>query len=250
MNEYTLSFDVDWVSDWAIMQVADILIQNKIKSTWFITHDSPAIRELINMPDLFEIGLHPNLMPGTTQGKTEDDIFKQLRKIAPDAEIVRTHGLVFSNALMKNLILKYGVRFDSSVLLFESANIEPHMRYYKETNTPMIRLPYFWEDSIEILKPNPSFDIGNPKYHVDGLKVFDFHPVHVVLNTCDIHAYNWCKNNIGVGQINGGNTKMIRNGCLMGAHTLLGGLIEHMRETHHGGRTLSEIGRWWLEERG
>ncbi len=250
MNEYVLTFDIDWVSDWAIKQVADVLVEHNVKSTWFITHDSPAIRELIKNERLFEVGIHPNLMAGSTQGATEDEIFRNLKKIAPDAEVVRTHGLVFSNAIMKNLILKYGIQFDSSVLLFESANIEPHLRYYKETETPMVRLPYFWEDSIEILKPIPTFDIGMTKYHVPGLKIFDFHPVHVVLNTCDLHPYNWCKANVGVEHLDGGNTKMIRNNRLNGAHTLLCHLIRHIEKTHDGGRTLSEVAMMWLEECG
>lgn len=246
MNRYVLTFDVDWVSDWAIRSVAEILEQNDVKSTWFITHDSPAIRWLIKRPDLFEVGIHPNMLAGTTQGKTEEEIFAYMKRIVPNAQVVRTHGLVFSNALMKNLILKYGIQFDSSVLLFESANIEPHLRYYKETQTPLVRLPYFWEDSIEILKPTPTFNFSNMKYHVPGLKIFDFHPVHIVLNTNDLHPYNWCKQKIGVGHIDEENTSVITNHGI-GARLLLENLLKYIKHIDGRGYTLSEIAHEWLE---
>lgn len=248
MNQYVLTFDVDWVSDWAIRYVAEMLERNQVRSTWFVTHDSPAIRQMIKRPDLFEIGIHPNLLPGTNQGGSEQEIFEQLLQLVPNAKVVRTHGLVFSNALMKNLILKYGIQFDSSVLLFESANIEPHLRYYKETQRPLVRLPYFWEDSIEILKPSISFDINNPKYHVPGLKIFDFHPVHVVLNTDAIHSYNWCKDKIGIPNITEQSIRAVRNENT-GTYTLLNELIRYIKDTQRQSYTVSEIGETWLNWR-
>ena len=35
-------------------------IQKNIKSTKFITHDSPGIQSIRDYPELFEIGFHPN----------------------------------------------------------------------------------------------------------------------------------------------------------------------------------------------
>ena len=248
MNAHVLTFDIDWVSDWAIRRVANLLEDAGVKATWFVTHDSPQIRELRKRSRNFEIGIHPNLLPGSSQGKTEEEIFETLLKIVPEAKVVRTHGLVFSNALMKRLTLKYSLDVDSSVLLFESANIEPHIRYYKETRRQFVRIPYFWEDSIEILKQFVTFDFTDPKYHVPGLKVYDFHPIHVVLNTNEIHSYNWVKSNVGVGKVDEKSIASIRNDHL-GAETMLKQVIKYIKETQGKSYTLSEIARAWLERR-
>ena len=63
-----ITLDVDWASDSIIAEVADYLLENKIKSTWFITHDSPQIRKLLDNPEMFEVGINPNLDKGSTQG--------------------------------------------------------------------------------------------------------------------------------------------------------------------------------------
>ncbi len=44
LNEYLITIDTDWASDSIIAQVANFLIENEIKSTWFVTHESPEIR--------------------------------------------------------------------------------------------------------------------------------------------------------------------------------------------------------------
>ena len=54
-----ITFDVDWAPDCAIDFVVDALCKFNVKSTWFITHMSPAIERLMTMPTLFEIGIHP-----------------------------------------------------------------------------------------------------------------------------------------------------------------------------------------------
>ena len=61
-----LTFDTDWAPDYTIDYVSEKLEKAKIKSTWFITHDSPAIQRLVNNP-LFEVGIHPNFLSNSTQ---------------------------------------------------------------------------------------------------------------------------------------------------------------------------------------
>ena len=58
-----LTFDIDWAPDWMIEEVASILIEHNVKTTWFVTHASPAIDKLRQMPELFELGIHPNRLP-------------------------------------------------------------------------------------------------------------------------------------------------------------------------------------------
>ena len=57
----------------------------------------------------------------------------------------------------------------------------------------LCRVPYFWEDDIEMFKTTPSWCLSNAKYSIRGLKIFNFHPVHIVLNTPKISLYEELK---------------------------------------------------------
>ena len=51
----------------------------------------------------------------------------------------------------------------------------------------MIRIPYFWEDDVHCLYGDPqAFEIALGH---TGLRVFDFHPIHVFLNTENMDRY-------------------------------------------------------------
>ena len=65
IDDYLITFDLDWLSEPIIKYVTDILIENQIKSTWYITHDSPEVQKLLTNQDMFEVGLHPNFESGT-----------------------------------------------------------------------------------------------------------------------------------------------------------------------------------------
>ena len=46
MNYYALTLDVDWAPGFIIESVAEMLLANSIKCTWFVTNSSPAIEKL------------------------------------------------------------------------------------------------------------------------------------------------------------------------------------------------------------
>ncbi|MGC9114379.1 MAG: hypothetical protein ACP5IG_04865, partial [Candidatus Micrarchaeia archaeon] len=74
-------------------------------------------------------------------------------------------------------------------------NITPH-KFFLSKNKGLTRFPYFWEDDIEMYSPTPSFSLSDPKYHMSGLKIFNFHPIHIVLNSSDIANYYACKSTV------------------------------------------------------
>ena len=51
----------------------------------------------------------------------------------------------------------------------------------------MTMVPYFWEDDVACLEKNvaPVLDLVNRK----GVRVFDFHPMHVFLNSESMDRY-------------------------------------------------------------
>ena len=191
MDEIVITLDVDWAPDFVIEFVANLLIERKIRSTWFITHDSHAIRSLSDYPDLFELGIHPNFMPGSTHGSTPEEVMETLLQIVPRAESVRTHGLFQSSSLMKMIAEKFGLKNDVSIYLREVQHIVPFEAYYDDN--VLLRIPYYWTEDGEMYKPKPSFSLNPKKMHQPGLKIFGFHPIHVYLNSRDMCGYTTLK---------------------------------------------------------
>jgi len=193
LNDHVVTIDVDWAPDWAIARVADIFIERNVKATWFITHESPETRKLFDHPNLFEIGLHPNFHEESTQGMDPMEVMTYLRRIAPSAVSLRTHGSVQSSRLLGMIREDFDILNDVSLFLPESPNLIPHEIFYSRDDKGLLRFPYFWEDDEEMYRPESIFSFENEKYHVPGLKIMCFHIIHIMLNSRTMTNYNECR---------------------------------------------------------
>lgn len=222
INETILTFDCDWAPDFVINDIINLLNEEKIKATFFITNNSQIIKKL-RENKLFEIGIHPNFFPKSTQGSNENSILNNLKQIVPEAKSIRTHGLFQSTPLLKKF-QEYGIENDLSLFLQNTPNIVPH--YSKFFN--LFRFPYFWEDDVAITeKINWSFD--DPMYHVNGLKIFNFHPIHVFLNSRYMENYENLKKDIGLGQLNEENIKNYVNQSDVGVKSYFKEIISFIK---------------------
>lgn len=240
-NDFIITFDVDWAPDWCILQIADILIKKKIKATWFITHDCQGIRHLRDYPELFELGIHPNFHKDSTQGKQPHEVMDYLMAVVPEARSVRTHGLVQSSHLIKMMAEEYGIQYDVSILLRETPNIVPHT-FYTTKESSIIRIPFFWEDDVEMLSPEPVFSFSHPKYHVTGLKAFSFHLITLALNTCSFESYQACKAKTScITDLTVEQAEIFINHN-PGSLTLFNEITDFLMNQEQTGTTISEIG--------
>ncbi len=71
-----ITLDIDWASDFTIKKVDEILKEKNIKATWFVTHKSAYLKNLSKNRN-YELGIHPNFLSNTTQGKTPKEILKK-----------------------------------------------------------------------------------------------------------------------------------------------------------------------------
>ena len=180
-----ITLDCDWAPDFMLNEIADIFTKNKIKATWFITNDSPFLEKL-KSNSLFELGIHPNFEPNSTQGKTVDEILKNMKKIVPNALSIRTHRLFQSTPILTKF-QKYDIENDVSLLLYKTPNLQPHyLKYFK-----LFRLPFFWEDDLEMNEDAMWKD--RKIFSIKGLKIFNFHPIHIILNSKNLQEYNKLK---------------------------------------------------------
>lgn len=186
-----LTLDIDWAPDFVIDWVAKKLIKSSVKATWFVTHACPAVDRLRKRPDLFELGIHPNFLPGSTHGSTTEEVLDYCMRLVPEARSMRTHGLVQSTQLLELVMTRTPIISDVSLFLPNAAGIRPVE--YHWAGRKLIRLPYFWEDDFEMGRPNPCFEIGTILSKGAGLKIINFHPMHVYLNSNSMELYESVK---------------------------------------------------------
>jgi hypothetical protein len=245
LNNYIVTLDVDWAPDWCIRSVADILIRKQVKATWFITHDSPAIRELSCHSGIFELGIHPNFQPNSTQGSFPEEIMCALMEIVPGAVSIRTHGLYQSTSLFTVIQKQFGILNDVSLFLPKTPNIVPHTLHLSESQS-ILRLPYFWEDDIEMHCPAPDFSLDSQEYHAPGLKIFDFHPIHIALNSSRMSSYDDCKKSVPVLHVLSRERAEEFQGESHGTGTFFGELTDFIvKEGSRNMYTIAELGQSW-----
>lgn len=194
-NSIALTFDTDWAPDFAIRKAAEFLISNNIKCTWFITHRSEYIDELLTYKEIFEFGIHPNFLEGSTHGNTEDGVLKHIFSVVPEAKAVRTHALHQSSRLLSKMIDEFGIETDCSLLLYLTKDITPHQIYFRHDSKGVFRIPYFWEDDIHMYDPHADWNLSSPVYKCSGLKIFNFHPMLTYLNSETMQPYEKLKLN-------------------------------------------------------
>jgi hypothetical protein len=192
INRSLITLDVDWAPDFAIEAVAKTLIDGRVKATWFVTHLSPAIENLRNFPELFELGIHPNFLPESTHGNTPRQVLEHLQAIVPEAVSVRTHSLVQSGPLLQ-MIIESNLKTDVSLFLPGMEYIQPFEFHLKGKN--LFRIPYFWSDDYEMGQISPCWQLS-PLKQVKGLKVMNFHPINIYLNVTNPEIYTDLKTSV------------------------------------------------------
>jgi hypothetical protein len=182
-----LTLDLDWAADDVIRDSIDILERARIPATWFITRETALIPRLRENPN-FELGIHPNFNRllfdrDESNGRTPEEIVQRLLRIVPEAVSVRSHSMTQSTPLL-DFFCKVGLTHDCNTFVSHSAKIP--LAPWRHWNG-MIKVPYFWEDDVHLLEKKP-VDVLNLA-SAKGLKVFDFHPIHIALNSAQINDY-------------------------------------------------------------
>jgi hypothetical protein len=191
VNDVLITLDVDWAPDFAIDFAADLLLAQEIKATWLVTHASPAIERLAARPDLFELGIHPNFSPGSTHGDTPQAVLEHCLGLVPDARSMRAHSLLASSPLLNLVASETPLVAELSVFLPGAPGLRPVP--YTHDGRTIYRIPFYWEDDYEYGLARPSWDARTHLEAAPGLKIFNLHPLHVYLNSCDDRAYTELK---------------------------------------------------------
>lgn len=220
--------DIDWAPDEVIDDMLTIFDKYNQKCTMFATHDSGSIK---NARGIHEIGIHPNFNPLFSQNKQDSNaekIIDDLMALYPESVGVRSHSTTTSSGLL-DLFYRKGLKYDSN-LFIPYQDVRPFALW-----NGFVRIPYNWEDDVHYLY-NKSFANPELTFDLDYL-IFDFHPIHVFLNTEKESRY------INAKKFYKDPTKLLefRNNSTPGARTLLISLLENCFQQNHTTYTLSSL---------
>lgn len=180
-----ITFDVDWVPAYITEFIADILARSGTKATWFATHPCPSLARLRARADLFELGIHPNFRPNSSHGKTVAEVLDYARKLVPEGRTMRAHGLLQSISLFDDIMRQTEVIADVTTYMPHLPELVPAEIW--RAGRVMLRIPTYWQDELEMTRPNPVWDADRlvGAGTGSGVKVFNFHPIHVYVNRQD-----------------------------------------------------------------
>ena len=167
-----LTFDIDWAPDFILNDLIELLEKHSVKGTFFATHKSKVIDNIILANH--EVGIHPNFNPNFEgKGKHFKTVIDELLYFYPNSQGVRFHSLGHNSHCIAYCSDK-GIKYDSSI--YFPLQTEPYLDY-----SGIYRVPHQIADLQLVIngRIDISFDIYNPKL----LYVFDFHPFHIFLNT-------------------------------------------------------------------
>lgn len=185
-----ITLDVDWAPDFVVAECADILRKFGVPATFFATHQSSLLKEIERDKD-FEVGIHPNFLPGTTHGNNHTEIMDTMMDLVPKAKSIRTHGLFQTSNLFHLLQCQYSqICYDFSLFLPGNNHLKP-FNFQVEKGRRLTRVPYQWEDDLYWISPTNKIIFNEATY-----QIFDFHPIHVYLNSPNSDNYNKMKRSI------------------------------------------------------
>lgn len=187
---YHLTFDIDWAPDFCVKIILDKLKQADIKATFFVTHESDIIVDILK--EGHEVGWHPNFMPNSSQGRCFDEIMEYLFKIAPNATAIRTHSLFQSSPLLFDIFSKFPrLKLDLSSFMYKFPYVDSFQWSYN--GVFFNRINYNWADDFAFF--DEKFSWNKSDFYGDTT-IFGFHPVHIALNSGNSTNYNRLKNDI------------------------------------------------------
>lgn len=182
-----LTVDLDWCSDEVFGTTLDILEKYDAYATIFVTHDTALLDRVRENPKL-DLGIHPNfnfLLEGDHRyGRNHRDVIKHFLSIVPDAVSVRSHSLVQSSGILQTFF-ELGLTHDCNLLLPVAMKPVP----FEHWNNGLLRVPYIFEDDVECHIGWKNLGAFGAIDALDCVKVFNWHPIHIFLNTEHLDRY-------------------------------------------------------------
>lgn len=183
MGKWFVTIDIDWAHDEVLDYALGIVEESGIRATWLATHRTKILDRIAGNPN-FELGIHPNfnplLGPEPHLSPNAIAVIEDCLDFVPGARVLRSHSLTHSSRL-SDMFSSLGITHDLNCYIpFGAA------RELAPWHSPIghVRVPFGWEDDLEMpIRGIPTWD------NLGGLRVLDFHPIHLFLNTEELSRY-------------------------------------------------------------
>lgn len=187
-----LTFDMDWASDEVLQDFYELICELDICGTLFVTHDTKLL-DVFRRDGRLELGIHPNynmLLDGSAESDSVESVIATLKRIVPEAVTVRAHCLA-SSSLILNEYKKYGLKYDLNIL-YPPKRGDCIQCFHNIAG--LISIPFIFEDDVYMMyteKESIDFYVGEGYF--EAPRVFNFHPIHLFLNTDKHKTYENAK---------------------------------------------------------
>lgn len=183
---YLLTFDSDWCPDWMLEEVLEILESRELAATFFLTNAPAAsLLERLDRAGRIQVGIHPNFFPENAVARAEELLKSLLNEVGP-CTVCRTHGLFWWHGLGE-ILRKLGIRDDSSLSAPGHSLTEP-LRVSGVNRYPISLGDWSLLDSKGSIE-----DVLQSINSFGPLRVLNFHPIHIALNTDSIDEWTRIK---------------------------------------------------------
>jgi hypothetical protein len=184
-NKIFLTFDIDWAHDEVILDLLELISKYQVNTTWFVTHYTNLLR-ILEADTRIELGLHPNfnylLSGGGGLEESSISVIQKVKELVPTATSIRSHSLVQSERLIDQFLDNGFKRICNLFIPYK--------------NDMCVSPFYLWNGAIIVphqFQDNASLRMNEEFTQIDsfntGFHVFDFHPIHVFLNTESLERY-------------------------------------------------------------
>lgn len=173
---FCLTADVDWASEAALQIFFDEILTFGFKPTIFVTNESREVDRQFHLGKI-DRGLHPNFLPGSSQGATLREVLDTVRAYAPETRCFRAHR-GYDSTDSTHLTASYGIEYDSNAITLMQTNIRPIL-----LESGLVRFPVFLEDGTHLFhKLELDFNKYRQRLSTPGIKVLSVHPMNWVVN--------------------------------------------------------------------
>jgi hypothetical protein len=174
---FCFTADIDWASEHVISHSHAAVGGADLRITYFNTHPSQYLNELTVNGECSQL-IHPNFLPGSSHGSSYQEVMDYCRRLVPEADGFRTHRYFEVNDVLDEFANR-GFKFFSNHCTRCESNLRPLVH-----RSGMVSLPIFLEDGGYLISdPTLNFDALIAKLETPGLKIINFHPAHMAINT-------------------------------------------------------------------
>jgi hypothetical protein len=173
-----ITVDTDWAPVEIVQSTIELIKSYGCKVTLFCTNALEAAAD--------EIAIHPHF----TDVSDLRAPVRELKRAFPQARGTRSHSLFFTERL-RPVYSEYGLVYDSNAIQYLRPQIECSLAARRTVSMPLYFMDRFHLEMAS--EKSDKFSIDQFHWDDEGLKVFDFHPIHVFLNTSSVEWYERAK---------------------------------------------------------